>query len=149
MPKGASGPGGVEALLRQFRESLEESNQVLLAEVRGEMRQIEARLQGLEGEIRVARMETQSLRGELERLRGEPPARAEVAAAEAPDAERSAEAEQTLEELRERHKDIWQLQEAGESVAEVAKRTNRPQGEVELIMRLMRSRGAPAPGPGR
>ena len=144
---GGAGDIGLEALLQQFSQSLEEANRELLDAVRAELRDLHARVGTLEGELRIARLEIETLREEARR----PKAEGETAQPAAPAKEppRSAEAERIAEEIRQRHREIWQLQSAGESAAEVAKRTNRPQGEVELIMRLMRQKGAPAPGTGR
>ena len=157
IPRGSQAGGGtLEDLLQQFSQTLEEANRELLDEVRGELRELHARVGALEGELRIARLEIETLRRAPAGTDPAPPA--PVAAAEpAPDSApaeeqppaRSAEAERMTDELRQRHKDIWQLLSAGEPPAEVAKRTNRPQGEVELIMRLMRQRGTTAPGTGR
>ena len=147
IPKSGSAAGGeIETLLQQFSQTLEEANRELLDTIRDELRDLHARVGALEGELRIARMEVDTLRQELRGAksspRDDPPAQAQ-------EPERNAEAERIAQEIRQRHREIWQLQNAGESAAEVAKRTNRPQGEVELIMRLMRQRGTPAPGAGR
>ena len=139
---------GLEELLQQFSQSLEEANRELLDTVRSELRDLHAKVGALEGELRIARMEIEAL--QLARDSKEPERQApEVEAPEPAEPQRNLEAERVAEEIRQRHRDIWQLQSAGESAAEVAKRTNRPQGEVELIMRLMRQRGSTAPGGGR
>jgi hypothetical protein len=148
IPKGTGTQGGeIEALLQQFSQSLEEANRDLLDAVRTELRDLHVRVGALEGELRIARMQIEALQQSAPEER---PADRPAPVVEPPkEPERSPEAERIAEEIRQRHKDIWQLQNAGESPAEVAKRTNRPQGEVELIMRLMRQRGTPAPGTGR
>ena len=148
IPKsGKAAAGEIETLLQQFSQSLEEANRELLDTIRDELRDLHERVGALEGELRIARMEVDALGQELRAARslprGDPPA-------EPPrEPERNAEAERIAQEIRQRHREIWQLQNAGECAAEVAKRTNRPQGEVELIMRLMRQRGTSAPGAGR
>ncbi len=147
IPKSGSAAGGeIETLLQQFSQTLEEANRELLDTIRDELRDLHARVGALEGELRIARMEVDTLRQELRGAksssRDDPPAQSQ-------EPERNAEAERIAQEIRQRHREIWQLQNAGESAAEVAKRTNRPQGEVELIMRLMRQRGTSAPGAGR
>jgi len=148
MPRTPGSPAGdLEALLQQFSQSLEEANRDLLDAVRAELRDLHARVGALEGELRIARLEVEDLRQERSAASSEP--KDPPQPAEPPAPQRTEEAERTLEEIRQRHKDIWQLQNAGESAADVAKRTNRPQGEVELIMRLMRQRGNAAPGTGR
>ena len=143
---GKAAAGEIETLLQQFSQTLEEANRELLDTIRDELRDLHARVGALEGELRIARMEVDTLRQELRGAksspRDDPPAQAQ-------EPERNAEAERIAQEIRQRHREIWQLQSAGESAAEVAKRTNRPQGEVELIMRLMRQRGTSAPGAGR
>ncbi len=137
-------PGSeLESLLQQFSQSLEEANRELLDAVRSELRDLHARVGALEGELQVARMQIEALQQSAREPRvADQPEKV----AEPPEPARSADAERIAEEIRQRHKDIWQLQNAGESPAEVAKRTNRPQGEVELIMRLMRQRGTPGTG---
>ena len=144
---GGTAAGEIEALLQQFSQSLEEANRELLDAVRAELRDLHARVGALEGELRIARMELEALQQEMRAPKEQ--AAPEVPAQPPKEPERSAEAERIADEIRQRHRDIWQLQSAGESAAEVAKRTNRPQGEVELIMRLMRQRGSSAPGAGR
>lgn len=144
---GGTARDGLEALLQQFSQSLEDANRELLDAVRLELRDLHARVGALEGELRIARMEIGALQQEPRAPREEESEKAQAEPAQDP--AHSAEAERMAEEIRQRHRDIWQLQSAGESASEVAKRTNRPQGEVELIMRLMRQRGSAAPGAGR
>ncbi len=147
IPKTPGAADSLEALLQQFSQSLEEANRELLDAVRGELRDLHVRVGALEGELGVARMQIEALQQGLREPRA---AEAEAAQPDpAKEVARGVEAERIAEELRQRHRDIWQFQSAGESAAEVAKRTNRPQGEVELIMRLMRQRGSAAPGAGR
>ena len=147
IPRSPGTADSLEALLQQFSQTLEEANRELLDAVRGELRDLHVRVGALEGELRIARLEIETL--QQERRDPRPADQAEAQVEPPKDAARSAEAERMADELRQRHRDIWQFQSAGESAAEVAKRTNRPQGEVELIMRLMRQRGSAAPGTGR
>lgn len=124
-------------LLTTFTRTLDEANEELLAEVRGEVAALRRELLELRAELGIARAEAALA---LRQSSG-----AKVAEEAAPEGAQPAPgilSQELQEELRQRHEEVWRLCQAGEGPQEVARRTNRPIGEVELIMRLIGPRSA-------
>lgn len=126
-------------MLAAFSRTLEEANQELIDDVRLQLQDLRREIAEVRAELRIARAEAARALGEAAAARSGEPLRAEAGEEPAAVPEPS---QQLQEELRQRHAEIWRLLGSGESPAEVARRTNRPLGEVELIMRLI----GPRPG---
>ncbi len=127
----------LETLLGEFSRTLEEANHELLAEVQGELRDLRARVAALEGQVGVARAEAAAL---SQRLMQHVEAQAQPAPVQPP-AEAQA-VDRATEEIRERHQEIWNLLQEGDDPEGIARRTNRPLGEIQLIIRLLQPRNA-------
>lgn len=130
-------------MLAAFTRTLDESNQELMDEVRMELTRLRREIEEVRAELRIARseaalaLESAPPRGRTKAIQAAPPEPAPEPEPELPDL-----SQELQDELRQRHDEIWRLLKAGENAVEVARRTNRPIGEVELIMRLI----GPKPG---
>ncbi|MDA8345053.1 MAG: hypothetical protein M0Z66_06175 [Thermaerobacter sp.] len=129
----------LETLLGEFSRSLEQANRELLEELQGELRDLRARIAALEGQVGVARAESAALAQRVAELTETASGAPFVPAQTDPAVDRA------TEEIRERHQEVWDRLLAGDDPEEIARRTNRPLGEIQLIVRLLQPRN-PAPG---
>ncbi|MGG4034515.1 hypothetical protein ABEV74_12540 [Paenibacillus cisolokensis] len=140
----------METALDQFMENMEADHRELVG-LTGKLRE-ETRVRAENGERRIAELEERC--GRLERdlaalkaaaaepvrpepvrsvpVQPEPPAAAERG--NAPAAEEAAEPESGS--IRDRYAQLFRLREQGKSIEAIARKTNMPKGEVQLILQL-------------